>query len=293
MDSFCIEKRLSVFLFMLVSSGCLPDQDPASHLSGLRVLAIKAEPPEVAPGGSTQLTALALDTQGRSLELVWAECLRPPLQGQAVHPDCVTSETADYLQPIGSGPSVTAKMPVLDPKKSSLGRPDSSGGVYLPVRARAAAAGETLTAVYRLRFLLRPPANQNPVLDQILQVTPAGEGATGEVLTPLDPMNPLVVHAGQELTLRATFSAGSAESYSIYDGPPETTAPRGVTEKLSVAFFSTAGSLSEAATGTERPDAVLKLDARLPASGAPIEIYTVARDERGGVDFQRRTLRFE
>jgi hypothetical protein len=280
-------------LFLLATAGCLPAQDPASYLNGLRVLAIKAEPPDLAPGASTTLTALALDTQGRMLDIGWAACLRPPLQGQIVHPDCVTNETADYLQPIGSGPSVMATMPRVDPTSRAFGLPDSTGGLYLPVRVRAVAGGDTLAAVYRLRLLTRPPANQNPVIDQIFQVTPAVEGGPSEMLTPLDPMTSPIVHSGQEITLRAALAASSAETYSIYDGPPETTPPRSATERLTVSFFATAGSLSTAQTGAERPDAVLKLDTHLPASGMAIEIYVVARDERGGMDYQRRTLRLE
>jgi hypothetical protein len=39
-----------------------------------------------------------------------------------------------------------------------------------------------------------------------------------------------------------------------------------------------------------KPDTTLKLDKYLPASGTPIDIWVVARDERGGTDALHRTL---
>ncbi|MGC3999563.1 MAG: hypothetical protein QM767_19810 [Anaeromyxobacter sp.] len=36
----------------LLAAGCMPDLDPASEVTGLRVLAVRAEPPELAPGAA-------------------------------------------------------------------------------------------------------------------------------------------------------------------------------------------------------------------------------------------------
>lgn len=55
---------------------CQPEFPPKSELAGLRVLAIRAEPPEIAPGATSQLTALAVDPFGRPIRYRWRACLR-------------------------------------------------------------------------------------------------------------------------------------------------------------------------------------------------------------------------
>jgi hypothetical protein len=290
---------------LLAAAGCLPVQDPASYVNGLRVLAVKADPPEVGPGHSATLTALAVDTQGRMIDIAWAECTDPPKQGEAVNPDCITNDTADYLTPIGNGLTVTAEMPSVNP--FDLGLPDPTDGFYLPIRGRASAGTDSLTAVYRLRYLLLPPANQNPQLTGVLHVISsasgdgggAPDGGAADVTAPFDDANPIVVHAGDEVTLRATFTADSAETYLVYDGDPRTTPPRMAKEQLSVAWFSTAGAFSEARSGVDRPDIIFHLDTtrnnpvHVPTAPGPIDLWLVARDERGGTDYMHRVLMFQ
>jgi hypothetical protein len=271
--------------------------DPASYVTGLRVLAIKAEPPEVPVGATATLTALAIDTDGAPIEIAWAQCLATALQAYAINPDCITTRVADYLQPVGNGLSVMITMPAVDP--AVLGRADASGGVYLPLIAQAAAASDSLTASYRLRVGLGLPANQNPMLAGIFVVTTAADGSIVD-LVPLDEASPLVVHAGAQITLRATFVPGSAETYDVYDGDPATTPPRTFTETLSASWFATAGNLAAATTGADVPDQIVHFDEtaggpalHLPPSGTPIDLWVVGRDERGGTDYLHRRLQFE
>ncbi len=274
---------------MGAAGGCVADQDPASYVTGLRVFAVEADPPEAPPGGSTTLTAVAADTQGRPIDVTWAACLLPPLQGQAAPPDCAIGDAADFLQPLGSGLSVTVQVPMLDP--SSRGLPDATGGIYLPIRARVQAGADALTAIYRLRLGSRvagAPVNRNPALTGVAQITTAADG--GETATPLDEATPLVVHMGDELTLRASFTPDSAEPYQIQD--PGETPPRSVTETTSAAFFATAGSIDRP-FGSRQSAVTLKLDKHLPASGTLFELYVVGRDERGGTDSLHRTLLFQ
>ena len=96
------------FALAVACGGCEPDTDlPRTFISGPRVLAIKAEPPSVPPGGSTTVTALIVGTGGETPSVSWLRCRRPPRLGEALNPDCVDTTQADYLEPIGDGTTIT------------------------------------------------------------------------------------------------------------------------------------------------------------------------------------------
>src|SRR6185436_2379939 len=59
-------------------SACGSDFDPGSRVTGLRVLAVKANAPYAAPGEAVHLDALAFDPQGRALSWGWGLCIDPP-----------------------------------------------------------------------------------------------------------------------------------------------------------------------------------------------------------------------
>jgi hypothetical protein len=186
-------------------------------------------------------------------------------------------------------------MPMVSPLQ--LGLPDVTGGFYLPVLGLTTAGTDSLTTVYRLRLGIQGiPPNNNPTLSGLFQVPPAPDGGPGGQALPLDPMNPPVVHAGDAITLRATFTSDSTETYEIPgqgpDGGPSQ--PRMVTETLSLAWFATAGTLSAGSTGAILPDEILTMDSdHLPPSGSVIDLWVVLRDERGGTDYQHATLSFQ
>jgi hypothetical protein len=256
--------------------GCQSFADPpVTFVAGLRVLGIKAEPPQIAPGASTTVTALAVDTDGGTPAAAWIECLSPPLPGQAVNPDCVDTTSASYLQPIGDGLTIAATMPQVT--AAALGAPDATGGVYLPLVAAVSEAANALTAVYRLRLADAALANANPTIADLLSVDADGG------MSPLDPASPTVVQTGGTLSLTVTLAPGSAQTYLAADGTA-------TTETLTTSWFCTAGDLSVEKTSATQPVTVLRLDQRLPAAGALIDLYAVARDERGGTDFAHRTL---
>jgi len=280
----------------LASAGCGLDFDPASFVDKLRLLAVKAEPPDVAFGQMTTLSATATNPGGSAPTISWDACLLPPppATGQAVNQDCVTLPEGDpMLVSFGQGESVPATMPMLD--VSMIGLPDQTNGFYLPVRVKLDADGKSLVAFYRLRIFLGPltpnPPNQNPTLSGIFTVPSADAGVADE--TALDDANPLVVHDGDELPLRAHVADGSDEMYVVFDGDPRTTPPRTVTESIRISWFTTAGEFSDDVTGIAKPDTTLKLDKHQPASGSTIDLWVVARDERGGSDVLHRTLLFQ
>lgn len=313
---------------MLSVAACkiqLPDRGDNNYVTGLRLLNVKAEPPEVAPGQTTTLTALVFDSNGRTIDMAWAYCdAQAPGGFGGVNTDCITNDSASFLHDIANGMPATLAMPSLDPMQ--LGSPDQTGGLYLPIRTTVVAGTDSLKSIYRLRANLTMNAtpNKNPTIEGIYQVmagagTPSdgGSGADGgsfsqgsDLLVPLDAATPLVVHAGDKITLRAVFATGSAEQYMVQGrnnsdgGMPQM---RTVTERLETTWYNTAGTLSDAQRmtsdmGTDMGmggfggfggmprDAVLTLDNNLPAPGGTIELWVVGRDGRGGSDSLHRTL---
>jgi hypothetical protein len=269
----------TVFVVALAGGGCKPDDElPRTFIDGPQVLAIKADPPSAAPGGSVTVTALVAGTGGETPSVSWVVCRRAPRPGEAINPDCVDTDQADYLEPIGEGTTITATMPN-DVTASALGQPDASGGVYLPLVARVTVAGQTLLATYRLR-LSDGGANQNPVLTGLLLVDAAG------VATALDAAAPPTVRAGERLTLQVAVADGSVEMYPApLDG-------QSVAEMLQTSWFSTAGKFSQERSEGPQASTVLELDALLPAPGNAIDLFAVIRDDRGGTDYVHRTMTF-
>ena len=256
--------------------GCQSFSDPpVSFVAGLRVLGMQAEPPQIAPGASTTVTALVVDTDGGAPTSSWSQCNLPPLPGQTVNPACVDGSAGGDLQPIGDGLTIPFVMPQV--AAASLGAPDATGGVYLPLVAAVSATPQSLTAVYRLRLADAAPANTNPTIVGLFSVDAAG------AMSALDATAPTTVHAGDALSLTVTFTPDSAQSYTAADGTV-------TTETLTTSWFCTAGDLSFEKTSATQPQTVLHLDQHLPSTGAQIDLYAVAHDERGGADFAHRTL---
>jgi hypothetical protein len=274
-------------MLLVLAVACRSDDfDPASFVSGLRVIAVRAEPPELAPGQQTTLTVLAVDTESRAIVLDWFRCLAVPLPDRPIADVCVTGSDPSVLMSAGSGSPLDYTVPALS--IADLGLPDSTGGFYVPLIARASAGAAHLSYGYRLRLAAGQPPNQNPQIVSIVHDAPhPKDAATGEPTEPLVEGTPVALAAGQEVTVRAAFADGDAESYDVVI-PGATT--RTVTESLSLSWFATGGSFSEDVTSPDKPDTRLRLDERVPASGTTIDLWVVGRDERGGADFLHRTL---
>lgn len=286
-----------------------PPQRDAYLVNGLRLLGVKAEPPQVKTGQTTKLTALVVDTQSRAIALDWSYCSDSRPTGQKVNFDCITQNGASFLHPFGNGISAMLTAPTVD--ATTFGSPDRTGGVYLPVRINATAGTDSQISVYYLRMGNDATPNQNPTISGVVQVTSGGtpnDAGVAETLTPLDPMTPMVVHSGDKLTLRVQFMTGSAETYvntgsSFGDGgsPDGGSGGSGMsTENLSASWFTTGGTIGGGfgggfggggfGGGGMPSDVTLTLDNNLPAVGGLIDLWVVTRDNRGGTDYQHRTL---
>jgi hypothetical protein len=288
-------------LLVLCLAGCRGTFDPASYLTGLRVIDVVAKAPEIAPGETTTLTATTFPQNGPTLD--WAVCLIPPVTtlGQAINPDCIQTDQAADLILLGNGPSVNVTMPRLQAAKPNalpplLGVPDASDGGYVPVRLRVTSDGSTVTAFYRLRYYIAAlngianpnRSNQNPQLAGVFRVTPGVDAGAGEMVDL--SMSPPLVHANDAITLRATVTSDSAETYQVLD--LQAIALRSVTETMRISWFATAGTFDNDVTGPASPNTTLTLDKHLPPANGNIDIWVVVHDDRGGSDVTHRTLQY-
>lgn len=322
---------ITLLLTMPTLTGCQDIAfDPPSYLVGLRLLAVKADPPEVAPGAQSQLAALVYnaDAEAGAVEILWDACHLAPPANTGVAEDCIVNAEAPYLEPLGQGPSAIVTMPDLPYTEAvnRFGLPDYTGGFYLPVRLRASAGEVSDTGIYKLRYGLPfQPPNRNPTLTGVYVVEDLddagvpgdagsdiddagrplpddggtaivfdGDGGSRPVrLRPLDDEHPLSLAAGEKVTLRVGYAPGSAETYYTFEGNPlseSSVTPVEVTEILRALWYAPAGSFSRNNTGTVKQDNVFSLDKHVPEPGTSIDLIVVAHEERGGTDWIRRTI---
>lgn len=261
----------------VLAGGCAQKADlaAASFVDGLRLLAVVAEPPEAAPGDPVTLTATAVDSHGRAVEVSWSACTLPS-NGEA-NPGCTDGSGAG-LAALGSGAAIDFVMPAID--GAALGPPDATLGVYLPIVVHVRAGADVVDAVYRLRLRVAallpvgctvgPPygsncaPNRNPTIDRI---DPIDGGV------PVGPDAPAIVaHDGSSWGLGVHYTDDSSEEYGN---------PAPVFERLATQWFATAGSFPDApvgGTGVQK----FTLDRALPAAGGTVDLWAVGHDDRGG-----------
>lgn len=278
-----------------VCAACQPSFDPPELLTGPRLLVAAAEPAEVGAGEKTTLTALHHPAGPATIE--WAYCTKSTTSNSVAPTatDCITNETAPFLFPIGAGESVDFTMPMF--ADDQFGLPDSTAGVYLPVRVRLKTAEKTETGIFRLRFHLSRlpvPRNQNPKLLGVYAV-PDGAPATGPTATPLDANIPFKWKPSAPLKLRTALADGSLESYATFSGDLMNPTIKTVTETIDFQWYADAATWGPPTTGPERPDTQLAFapDKTPPPPGTKLNIYVIARDERGGAAWLHRVVELE
>lgn len=221
--------RTRITLLALALSACVPkiDVDP-SVVRQERVLAVRSDPAEAAPGATVVLTALAGDPSGPigAPSLDWAACTaRLPLAEPGPVARACTSGELDAIAPLGEGASVSLTLDTdacrlfgPDPPPAVQGQPsgravdpDSTGGYAQPVRV-ALADGSVALAFVRLscgvsganqeqaaELRRRHHANAHPRLETLVAVH--ADGTFQDVVDGV----PLHVLAGESITMQATW----------------------------------------------------------------------------------------
>jgi|SRR6478609_4253903 len=297
-------------LLPLLSLGCsIEELEPGTKLDSLRVLAQRADQPYAHPGETVSLNALSFDPQDRPLTWGWASCVNPSsndLQGCfdriAENPDPASSVFA--LGPDLDSPSLTipsdalANVPVPARSAASIGIvsaacpgdltiADGIGG--LPFTCRETGTGrelglhEFIVGIKRLT-LRETERNQNP---EIASVTFDGgdwpEDDVKEVgfcdqndfiydTCPDAEKHQLAVHLTPE-----SYESGTDELGHTFN------------EQLIINYYATEGIFeNEVRIGSDPKDGWV---ARKSASGQTLQLWFVARDNRGGVTWAQRRVK--
>ena len=299
-----MRRLLATLLFF---TGCTSFK-PAELVEGVRILAIQPMPAEVGSGENAMLFPLIVDPgvdldAGSSLPtLEWAMCTKRPDIGVDIDPACFDADTADFLVPLPTlaGGATMLTMPQLSVSDFDL--PDSTGGFYVPIRLRITQGDTRITAFERLRWKAGfVPPNNNPSLTGIAYVPTGADGELPDLgqqvdLQELDATTPLPLPLGGKLRFRAEDAPGSAESYMTFIGDvtnPANVTITTVTETLQFFWYASAGKIDPSVTGEARPDTELDTtqytDSLGPRNGL-VDLWLVAREERGGIDFLHRQI---
>jgi hypothetical protein len=288
-------RAIPLFALVVVALGCQPDLgDPASLITGPRILAVRGDPPESLPGASVSYRPLFVSQKGTMTNAApeWAFCTSPkPLTENGV---VSTACLGSGVQTIG-GPlaAVTADTPQdacslfgpdTPPGAFRPRDPDATGGFYQPLRVElgnlTAFQLERITCdlpdapvAVATEFAQRYQPNKNPTLAPLLGL------ANGRAIA-LDQ-----VPAGSEVTLRTGWGSSDAESYLMFDPDTLTLVER--REAMRVSWFVTAGSLADEITGRAEGDLATTTETTWLAPSTPgvAHLWLVLRDSRGGSDF--------
>lgn len=244
----------------------IPEFPNQRDVKELRVLAIKADPPLVAPGGAATFTALVVDPDGPvdGAAYRWWWCGKTG--GGEGSAGCAWDDEGSTR--IGASPRVahTAPVDVLDGKGIFVERYGFRDVVNLAVTH----GGEEARAFKRLQ-VQRGAGNKNPVIEGLIV---EGGDARGDALA---------VRPGEKRALSPAVGPGSRETFTVvnFAGGTET-----LVEELEFSWYATGGALSDAVTVEGKQSAThWKAPAKPPAGGAPLWIFCIVYDGRGGTDW--------
>ncbi len=293
---------LALLAVATVCGGCRPTLDDRPWLvTKLQIVGWKADPPEVTPGSAVNLQIVALDPAGApdTAATSWTLCHapKPPGENRVVSPACLAPTAPDAVgDPVQVtiptdacrvfGPDVPQPAPGAPPTRPR--DPDATGGYYQPLTVNlgtSLAVGlERVTcdlpdaslATSRV-FQAAYQPNQNPMI-------------TGLSFT-LDgaPIDPTAIPPGARITIEATWPAGTAEVFPVFDRGSAAIVE--TEETLLATWYVTGGELERASTaivsGTVLSTAT---DWTAPVAPTNVELALILSDSRGGSDVARADL---
>ena len=280
--------RIRVLLLFMTAVACGTDFERSAALVTLpRLLAVRAEPPEAAPGAEVTYSALLATPVGEDDALIdWSFCATPPARPEpgAVSSACLQGETEN----VASGTSVSMAtpddacrrfgplaMPLVN--TTQVGQPvspDETGGSYQPVR---------LAWPGGLAFAF-----------QRLTCDPRGismDGASAYRAARQPNRNPRIAafttspESGSDLDLTVTWSSEDVETYVTIDPATSTLVTK--RERLWVAWFVTGGLLDQDATPATSTALAASTRWHGPSAPGIYFVWAILHDDRGGLDFAR------
>jgi hypothetical protein len=289
-------------------SGCSDPMEPASLIDELRILAIRADRPEIAPGAGTSLTALWADPMGggRDVTFLWiaapglvdpaggfpcaAPLAAPQLANAADGGDHyeipVTPE--DLIEQIAVPGETTVDVTVLALACAGGATPtidDLERVGLLDLKSDLCRGGEGIVATKIIRVSRSESPNTNPNLGSMLL---AGEEIPQEAQEAEIPScAPRTACKG--VSLGAVLTPSSFETYPTSGVMPGATGDSD--EILYISWFVTAGALDDDRSVPGSPEEAasnrLSLAADDPDS---LMLWVVAHDNRGGTDWRTLSL---
>lgn len=285
-----VARRAAQGAVALALSCSADDFTPVSVVDSLRVLAVRADLPAAEPGEKVHLDALVADPigAGRAVKFAWATCVNP---GSPEVPDCAAAAgpfttggaSFDYVVPANA----------LDDRPSDL--PIGIVGVLFAACAGDVVFERTATApvrcvrdgrdVGREGFMwgekrivvVRGVRNANPRIADV-----RFDGA------PWAAPPPVARCDGKTFD---DCAADAQHDVAIVATPDSAETLAGVTEDLVAFYFVSGGRVADDFKRADGGSFATKLDAPGVASGALVDVWLVLRDDRGGVDWQRRSYR--
>jgi hypothetical protein len=302
MGPFCLHAMM-ISTFMLIATGCIDLKSP-SKVEEFRVLAVSADPPEIAPGEGTRLEVLWADPdgEGRDVSFAWVGCaglLRPPAGLESclmLMPPVVSlaEEGGDMLDIPATPPDLLSyaqegtnymkatfiilmcaggELPAAD-EYESIGQVDDLS--TLCDGGEGIAVYKTVTVSNNTENPERNPKIESLTLD-------------GEPLLPLDQDGIGTAQCakkdgcGAAIKLAVTLTDDSFQTYEVEEDGESAT----VDEGLYVSWFVTDGDV-DAPTSASTTDSPLGPYETVwkPKHEGTFTLYVAAHDFRGGASFE-------
>jgi len=289
-------------------AGCSSDLPAASFIDKLRVLAVRAEPPEVAPGDTTKLDVLAVEpiVHPRPLTAVWLACPLP--SGTLTVAPCGVGEGAPTPMVIGTDLKTTyttAADAASGEVLITVAVADTDAGAMACVGDIANNGGlptdpdHCVVSLKRLVVSTSAAPNKNPTLADFYATTPSGFAQTID-----DNLGVWQYAPGED---KASWDVAATRAPDAAEKKAD-----GTYEALTVSWFTTAGHLDGGRSlylppGCDTPSACAD---QLPEDGADttwfaptqmqatgfvddsglVQFWAVIRDDRGGVGWRAGSL---
>jgi hypothetical protein len=303
--------KLSLALIALASAsvlGCAEPMDPASMVNELRVLAIRADPPEIAPGEGTSLTALWADPKGRGRDvtflwiaaagLVDLEGGFPDTAPLAAPQVATAAEGGDHYEIPVTSEGIIEQFALAGENAVNItiltlacagGVPptidDLTHRKSLDLKSDLCRGGQGVLATKVVRVSKSKTPNENPTIDTVWLAGKAIPEETADLAIASCTKH----KACKDIKLKTSLSSSSFETYPANETMHGATGK--LDENLYISWFATAGDLDKVRSIPDSPDkpAVNQLDLAADDPDS-LTLYIVAHDNRGGTSWRTLSL---
>ena len=274
---------------LLVAAGqivaaCGDDFSKSSEVEDLRVLGIRADPPEIEIPlgenfGVSSVNALVVGGEGE-VTYTWTLCVAPGLLQLGV---ACLDESAIFE--LGHDETTTVLVPPLDdvlnsPELDELFI-DLSAGFDISIGLQVSdESGKVIDAVKGLSLTASTTLNLNPTLDGLTWHLEDDEGEPTEVPRGSEPLE---VDMDSKVELTAMLAADAIETYEGLQGEDQ--------ESMLVSWFAEAGEFDQERSSDVNPDngySPPELDEG--EEEREVRMWLVLRDGRGGIDWYEQGL---